>query len=52
MPLPIRIYTYIEYAVDPMVAAVSTLLIFIAFGVIAVLQRVLGLDRAFGAEIR
>lgn len=52
MPLPIRIYSYIEFAVDPMIAAVSTLLIIIAFGVIALLQKVLGLDRAFGAEIR
>ena len=52
MPLPIRIYSYIEFAVDPMIAAVSTLLIFIAFGLIALLQKVLGLDRAFGAEIR
>jgi putative spermidine/putrescine transport system permease protein len=52
MPLPIRIYTYIEFAVDPMIAAVSTLLIIIAFGVIALLQKLLGLDRAFGAEIR
>lgn len=46
MPLPVRIYTYIDFAVDPMVAAVSTLLIVFAFGLIAVLQRVLGLDRA------
>jgi putative spermidine/putrescine transport system permease protein len=52
MPLPIRIYTYIEFAVDPMIAAVSTILIIIAFGVIALLQKLLGLDRAFGAEIR
>jgi putative spermidine/putrescine transport system permease protein len=52
MPLPIRIYSYIEFAIDPMIAAVSTILIIIAFGVIALLQKLLGLDRAFGAEIR
>ena len=51
-PLPIRIYTYIDYAIDPMVAAVSTLLILFAFVVVAVLQRLLGLERAFGASTR
>jgi len=48
MPLPIRIYTYIDFAVDPMVAAVSALLIIFSFALIAVLQWLLGLDRAFG----
>ena len=48
MPLPVRIYSYIDFAVDPMVASVSTLLILFAFGLIAVLQRLLGLGRAMG----
>ena len=52
LPLPIRIYSYIEFAIDPMIAAVSAFLIVIAFVVIALLQKLLGLDRAFGAEIR
>jgi putative spermidine/putrescine transport system permease protein len=47
-PLPVRIYNYIDFAVDPMVASVSTLLIVFAFGVIALLQKLLGLDRAMG----
>ena len=46
MPLPVRIYSYIDFAVDPMVASVSTLLILFAFGVIALLQKLLGLNRA------
>lgn len=50
MPLPIRIYSYIDFAVDPMIAAVSTLLILFAFAIIALLQKLLGLDRAFGAD--
>ena len=50
MPLPVRIYSYIDFAVDPMVAAVSTLLIVFAFGIIALLQRLLGLDRAVGVN--
>ena len=49
MPLPVRIYSYIDFAVDPMVASVSTLLIVFAFGLIALLQKLLGLDRAMGA---
>jgi len=52
MPLPVRIYNYIDFAVDPMVAAVSTLLIVFAFGVIALLQKLLGLDRALGVNRR
>ena len=50
MPLPVRIYAYIDFAVDPMVAAVSTLLIIFAFGIIALLQKMLGLDRALGVN--
>jgi putative spermidine/putrescine transport system permease protein len=48
MPLPVRIYSYIDFAVDPMIAAVSTLLILFAFGVIAALQKLQGLNRAMG----
>ena len=48
MPLPVRIYTYIDFAVDPMVASVSTLLILFAFGIIALLQKLLGLNRVTG----
>jgi putative spermidine/putrescine transport system permease protein len=49
-PLPVRIYNYIDFAVDPMVAAVSTLLIIFAFALIALLQKLLGLDRAMGVQ--
>ena len=48
MPLPVRIYNYIDFAVDPMVASVSTLLIVFAFGLISLLQRLLGLNQAVG----
>lgn len=50
MPLPVRIYSYIDYSIDPMVAAVSTLLILFAFALIVLLQKLLGLDRAFGTR--
>lgn len=50
MTLPIRIYTYIEYAIDPMVAAVSTLLILFAYVLVVALERAFGLDRVFGQK--
>ncbi len=48
VPLPVRILNTVDIAVDPMLAATSTLLIVFAFGLVALLQRVLGLHRAFG----
>jgi len=48
MPLPIRVYNYIEFAIDPMVAAVSTVLIIFAYSLIIVLERIVGLNRVFG----
>lgn len=47
-PLPIRIYNYIEFAIDPMVAAVSTALIVFAYALVVVLERLVGLNRVFG----
>lgn len=48
VPLPVRLLNAIEFAVDPSIAAVSTLLILAAFGLVALLQRLPWLDRAFG----
>ncbi|MBK1842079.1 ABC transporter permease [Azospirillum sp. YIM B02556] len=50
MPLPVRIYRYIDFAVDPMIASISTLLILFAFGLIVLLQKLLGVERAFGVN--
>ncbi len=49
MPLPIRIYSYIEFAIDPMIAALSTVLIAFAFAIVIALQKLLGLERALSA---
>ncbi len=46
-PLPVRILNTIDFSVDPMIAAVSTILIVFAFALVALLQRLLGLNRAF-----
>lgn len=50
MTLPIRIYTYIEFAIDPMVAAVSTLLILFSYMLIVGLEKIFGLGRVFGGK--
>ena len=45
MPLPVRLLAYIEFAIDPMVAAASSVLILLAVAVVLVGQRLAGLDR-------
>jgi putative spermidine/putrescine transport system permease protein len=45
--LPIRLYSHIEFALDPMVAAVSTAMILFAYGVVLLLERLVGLDGLF-----
>lgn len=50
MTLPIRIYTYIEFAIDPMINAVSTLLILFAYVLVVALERAFGLGNVFGQK--
>lgn len=47
MPLPIKIFSYIEFSIDPIIAALSTILILFAFLIVTGLQQLLGFDRAF-----
>ena len=47
MPLPVRLLNLIEFAVDPSIAAVSTLLILASFVLVILLQRLLRLDQAW-----
>lgn len=51
MPLPVRIYNYIEFAIDPMVAAVSAVLIVFAYLLVLLLEKLVGLDKAFGGGV-
>ena len=51
-PLPIRIFSYVEYSADPMIAAVSALLIVFAYALVWALERSFGLDRVFGGGSR
>lgn len=46
--LPIRIYNYITYVTDPLVAAVSAAIVFMTIGAVLLLERLVGLDRLLG----
>lgn len=48
VPLPVRLYNYLEWGLDPMIAAISTLLILFAYLLVATLERLLGLHKLFG----
>ena len=45
MTLPVRMYHYIEESIDPLVASVSTVVILLTFLLMAVVDRIYGLDR-------
>jgi putative spermidine/putrescine transport system permease protein len=49
-PLPIKIFSYIEFSIDPIIAALSTILILAAFLLVAGLQQLVGVDRAFKSK--
>ncbi len=48
MTLPVRIFTYIEQIYDPLITAVSSLLILVAAVVVLVIERTIGMGRLFG----
>ncbi len=45
--LPLEIYHYVEYIIDPTVAAISTLLILLSAAIVFVVERVVGLQKHF-----
>jgi putative spermidine/putrescine transport system permease protein len=48
MTLPIQIYTQLEFSPDPSIAAASTLMIALTILLIAVIDRLLGIQRVAG----
>lgn len=48
--LPVRIFGYIEQTFDPLVTAVSSLLILISIVAILLLEEIIGLGRLFGVD--
>ena len=47
--LPVAIMSYLEYSVDPSVAALSSLMIIVTLGLTVVMERLFGLKRLLGA---
>ncbi|MGY4627098.1 ABC transporter permease [Bradyrhizobium sp. USDA 4486] len=45
--LPVQIFTYVQYSYDPVVAAVSTIVIAVTVVVILIIERVIGVDKLF-----
>jgi putative spermidine/putrescine transport system permease protein len=48
MTLPVRIYVYIDQNYDPLVTAVSSLLVFAALIALLIIERTVGMGRLFG----
>jgi putative spermidine/putrescine transport system permease protein len=46
MPIPVKLFNYIQYNVDPMIAAVSATTIYVAIVVVVLLDRIVGIERA------
>jgi putative spermidine/putrescine transport system permease protein len=46
MPIPVKLFNYIQYNVDPMIAAVSAATIYIAIIVVLLLDRLVGIENA------
>jgi putative spermidine/putrescine transport system permease protein len=46
MPIPVKLFNYIQYNVDPMIAAVSATTIYVAVVVVIILDRVIGIEKA------
>lgn len=45
MPIPVKLFNYVQYAVDPMLAAVSAATIYVAVIAVIVLDLLVGIDR-------
>jgi putative spermidine/putrescine transport system permease protein len=46
MTIPVKLFNYVQYSVDPMIAAVSAATIYVAVIVVVVLDAVIGIDQA------
>ncbi len=50
MPVPIKIFNYIQYDVDPMIAAVSAATIYLAFIMIIIIDLTVGMEKFSGTR--
>lgn len=45
LPLPVKLFNYVQYSIDPMIAAVSASTIYVAIVIVLVIDWVIGIDR-------
>lgn len=45
MPIPVKMFNYVQYNIDPLIAAVSALTIYVAFIAVVLVDAVVGLER-------
>lgn len=45
MPLPVKLFNYVQYAIDPMIAAVSASTIYVAVLIVILIDWIVGIDR-------
>jgi putative spermidine/putrescine transport system permease protein len=45
MPLPVKLFNYVQYAIDPMIAAVSASTIYVAVLIVVLIDWIVGIDR-------
>ena len=45
LPIPVKLFNYIQYNVDPMIAAVSAATVYVAIVVVVVLDLTVGIDK-------
>lgn len=46
MPIPVKLFNYIQYNVDPLVAALSSVTIFAAVAAVLIIDSLIGIDKA------
>lgn len=46
VPIPVKLFNYIQYNIDPLVAAISAVTVYVAFGVVFLIDAIIGIDKA------
>lgn len=49
MTLPVRIYNYMQFNYDPLITSVATVMIFLSFVLVIVVERIIGVGRVFSS---
>ncbi len=46
VPIPVKLFNYIQYNIDPLVAAISAITVYVAFAAVCLIDILIGLDKA------